>query len=222
MCRNVAPLLAALLLACTSARADDWPDVPLPDHSRGEWVSKHMVYNGLHMRAAQFTTPTTMEDALTFYRRQWRGDLTENRVGSKTVVGRPSGKHFITIELEPKGKTTRGTVGITRMPDGPPDQPVGHGFARPAGSRVVNDIRYLDTGNETRTLMLSNRLSPYVNQQFYARRLRAQGWDIADAGGCKSSSHACTARFEKKNGARMTMSVVRERQGGSVVVANLE
>lgn len=213
----------ALALTLTgAAHADEWPDVALPDGSQGEWVSRHMIYNGLHMRAGKFSSTTSADDTLAFYRKAWRGDLTENRMRGKTVIGRPHGRHFVTVEIEPRGAGAGGTIGIMRLPEGPPEQPPGHGFARPAGSEVVNDIRYLDTRNETRTLLLTNTLSPFVNQQFYLRRLRSQGWDIVDPGGCKSSSQACTARFEKKNGARMSMSIRREREGGTVVVANLE
>lgn len=215
-------LLLALLLATSAASSTDWPDVPLPDDAAPEWVSRHMLYNGLPMRASRFTTAGKREEVIDFYRKRWGTQMVQDQLGGKTILGRLDGEHYLTVELESAGAATQGTVGVMRLPKEPPREPAGHGFAKPAGSEVVNDIRYLDTRNETRTLVLTNALSPYVNQQFYVQRLRAQGWEIHDSGGCKSFSNACSARFEKKGGARMTMTIDRGRDGGSVVVANLE
>lgn len=220
MDRNAGVLM--LMLLAGAAPASDWPDVPLPADSRSEWVSKHMLYNGLPMRASRFFSATSHEQTKAFYRKLWRDKVVEDKLGDKTVLGHLDGAHYVTVELQQAGTATQGTIGIMALPTAPPREPAGHGFARPAGSRIVNDIRYLDTPNETRTLVLTNPLSPYVNQQFYVQRLRARGWEISDTGQCRSFSNTCSARFENKGGARMTMAIDRDAQGATVVVANIE
>lgn len=214
--------LLLLSLPAGPACAADWPDVPLPADSQSEWVSKHMLYNGLPMRARRFFSAASQEETKAFYRKLWQGKLVEDKLGAKTILGHLDGEHYVTVELQQEGAATQGTIGIMALPKEPPREPAGHGFARPAGSQVVNDIRYLDTPNETRTLVLTNQLSPYVNQQFYVQRLRAQGWEISDTGQCRSFSNTCTARFEKKGGARMALAIDRNARGGTVVVANIE
>ena len=211
--------LAAIVSPATAAAA--WPEVPLPADSSAEWVSRHMVYNGLDMRARRFRSGSTPEQAIAFYREAWGERMVQDQVGRKTVLGHLADGHYVTVEIEPAGGATRGTVGIMRIPDGPLREPPGHGFARPAGSEVVNDIRYLDTPSPVRTLVLTNRHSPYVNQQFYRQRLAAQGW-TPRPGACAAASSACVADFEKPGGARMRMSIRRDGDARTVVVANLE
>lgn len=225
--RRSAPLAAAfapLLLSAAAggAQAGGWPEVPLPADSSAEWVSRHMVYNGLDMRARRFHSPATPEDTVAFYRDAWRGRMVRDEVGGRTVLGHLADGHYVTVELVPSGAATQGTIGILRIPERPPATAAGHGFAKPAGSEVINDIRYLDAARETRTLMLQNRLSPYANQQFYRQRLAAQGWQSTSARACGAASTACSAEFEKKDGARMRMTVRRGDDGLSTVVANLE
>ena len=121
-----APLLLVIALGALlphgAVLARDWPDVPLPEGAQGEWVSRHMVYNGLNMRASRFMVAAKADAVEAFYRQAWKGEVVRNTLGRKTILGRADGDHFITVELTAKGGGTQGQIGIMEMakPKGTP------------------------------------------------------------------------------------------------------
>lgn len=200
-------IAAGALLA--SALAHAWPSVPLPADSRGEMVSSHMQVNGLDMRASRFTTPQGLEDVQAFYHDAWKGRMVATEFNGATILSHASRTHMITVQLTPRGAVTEGTIGITRVPGRNHDYEMGDGFARPAGTDVASDIRYLDTPTEVRSLAMYNPYPPYVNQQFYLERMRPLGWEIAEADTCRSQSARCFAQLEKPGTGRMTIATRR-------------
>src|SRR5690606_21864595 len=110
-------LTLGLLLALLSAPATaGWPTVPLPEHSKGETVSRHMTYNGLPMRASRFSTTQEVEEIVAFYARKWNGKYVVDQLEGKTIIGHADGDHYVTVEVEPAGGGSEGTVGIVEMP----------------------------------------------------------------------------------------------------------
>lgn len=190
----------AWLLPMAAAMAVDWPSVPVPDDAKGEIVSDHMVYNGIDMHASRFATHASMADMKAFYRKEWGSRMVETPSHGKTVLGHMSGRYYITVELTPSGASTRGQIGITRIPDDKPDPAsLGKGFSRPPMTRVYEDIVYMDTPEKTRTLRFGNNLSPFQNAQFYARMLRGKGFQPSQspASTCASTSSKCVSSYEK-------------------------
>jgi hypothetical protein len=224
MSMNVTLVKLAVLLSgvAVSSQVVAWPSVPLPDNSKGEVVSQHMKYNGLDMRSTRFVTLQSLEDVLAFYSKQWPGQHVVDKMESKTVVGHAEGSHYITVELEAGGSGTEGTIGIVKMPEQGETPKLGEGFYRPAGTEVVSDISYLDTPAKTRTLVLQNELSPYVNQQHYVQRLRASGWRSVESANCKPSSGECVTRFEKPSGGKMVMTMSRDESMVTSTVVTIE
>lgn len=190
----------AWLLPAAAAGAVDWPSVPVPDDAQGEIVSDHMIYNGIDMRASRFATKTSVTDLKAFYRKEWGNRMVETPMRGKTVLGHMSGHYYITVELTPSGMTTRGQIGITRIPSDKPDPSgLGKGFSKPPMTSVYEDIVYMDTPGKTRTLRFANALSPFQNAQFYARTLRGKGFlqSRSPANSCVSSSSKCVSAYEK-------------------------
>lgn len=211
-------IASVLALLASSVSADEWPVVPLPEDSRGEWVSRHMIFNGLHMRAIRIDNPRSPAEVTDFYKKIWKGTFVEDKVGDDVVIGHMQDGHYITVDVAKAGGRTQGNIGVTRVPDAPPPTKLGRWLAQPAGSRVFNDIEYLDVPEPTRTLTFGNALSPYQNHQFYQRRLLASGWRPVDAAACTAAMDGCAARFEK-GGQHMSVTFSREA-AGSVVIAN--
>lgn len=214
--------LALLCLCFMGPAVAGWPTVALPEGSQGETVSEHMNYNGLKMRASHFQTSQQPVEVIAFYAKEWKGKYVVDKLGSKTIVGHAEGNHYITVELEGVGGGTKATLGIVELPKDRTKPNLGEGFYRPAGTTVVSDIRYLDTPEQARTLVLENELSPYVNQQHYFQRLRTQGWRSVSNGNCKPSSTECVARFEKAGGGKMVMTMTRESGMTTATVVNIE
>lgn len=215
----------SLGLAIASSAALAWPEVPLPEDSQGEVVSRHMNNNGMDMRASRFVTLRGMDEVKAFYRSQWLGQIVENQVGEKTVLAHAQGDHFITVELDDRRGVVEGTIGVVRLlPASGQQTPyeAGEGFDRPVDTDIINDIRYLDGPGQARTLGMENGLSPYVNRQFHVHRLRMRGWRIAGSDSCSAHADACAVRFEKADGSRITMSMMRSAQARTQIVVNIE
>lgn len=215
--------LVLLVAALAPAMVFAWPSVPLPGNSRGESVSEDLSYNGLPMRASKFTTPLKLDEVVAFYAETWGKDgHVVTPMGNKTVVGRLESGHYITVELEPRGGGTAGTVGIMKIPRDATLPELGKGFYRPAGTEVVSDIVHRDTPGKTRTLVMKNRLSPYANLQLYGNRLGGDGWRGHVTGPCLPTSTQCLVNYERDGGGRMMMTLAREERQGTVIVVNVE
>lgn len=217
---TVLPVFAAVaLLLHGAALARDWPDVPLPEGAQGEWVSRHMVYNGLNMRASRFMVAAKADAVEAFYRQKWKGEVVRNTLGRKTILGHADGDHFITVELMAKGGGTQGQIGIMEMakPKGRP----GNGFAKMPGTRVYEDIVYLDTPQRSRSLRMHNRHSPQQNERFYARELAGRGY-VRESGSmaCEAASRMCISYFLKGDD-RIVVSLNREGDGTSIVALDM-
>lgn len=224
MRRRHASRFAALgmwVLIAASGAAWAWPSVPLPEGSKGERVSDHMKYNGLDMRASRFATPLRPAAVIDFYARQWPGTHVIDRLGEKTIIGHAQGPHYVTVELVAAGGGTEGTIGIVLLPDKAIRPVLGEGFFKPVSTEVISDISYLDTPNETRTLVMRNRLTPYLNLQHYHQRLASDGWKSEDSSSCKPASRECIVRFGKANDRRLVMTMTRQ-DAGTLLVANIE
>lgn len=207
-------LLIALAAACAGAPGADWPEVPLPEGATAEWVSRHMIYNGLHMRASRFASGLSPEQVKAFYRARWNGKLVENDVDGRTVLGHQAGDHFVTVEIWRAGAGSEGNIGITRLLKEMPRRALGEGFPQPAGSRVISDIEYLDT--EGRTIVIQSTLTPRQGMDFYRRRLEALGWQPAGESTCPIGAVSCVAQFQGPKG-RLMLTFDYDRNGTSIV-----
>jgi hypothetical protein len=214
-----AVLLAALVaLPCRPLMA--WPSVPLPAGSTGETVSRHLTYNGIDMRASQFTTGLPLDDVIAFYARHWPGQHVVDKLGAKTVVGHAEDGHYVTIELQANAGATTGTIGVVKLPGSARVPVMGQDLYRPAGTQVLSDIEHHDGPGENRTVVMRNRLSPYVNLQHFVQRLGPQGWRHNASGTCKPGSAECVAAFEHADGRAMVITMVRQQDNATSMVVN--
>lgn len=193
-----------------------FPSVPVPEGASGEMVTRHMVYNGVDMRASRFTAPQPISNVKAFYGAEWGSAMVESKLDGKTILGHRSGKHYITVELTPSGGLTRGQVGITRIPDATVATSRGEGFPALSGTLVIEDIVYMDTPQKARTLNMRNRYSPQQNDRYYDRMLRVQGYvREASAAGCTANSRKCVSYFSKGD-SRVVVAYVRDASGTQV------
>ena len=212
-------LLAGVALA-GPGQAVDWPDVPVPEGPTGETVYSPMIYNGMSMRASRFTVDLPVEEVKAFYRKRWQGRLVDTPLSPRhSVLGHlPDARHYVTVELTPRGRTTAGQIGVLQLPDRdlPPDA-VGKGFERLPRTVVAEDIVHMDTERRVRTLSMANRFSPYQNAQFYTRRLAGQGYrKEPDSDACLAMSAVCHVRYTRADD-RITVTAMRDADGTRIV-----
>lgn len=199
----------------------DWPEVPLPPSSAGEQVTSHMKNNGVDMRASQFATTAPLAEVIEFYKHKWP-DHVVNQVGGKTVIGHADGDFMTTISLAPAGAATEGIIGTSKLPREKIEYVMGDGFDKPPGTEVFNDIIYYDTADKSRTLGMTNTLSPFQNYQYYAQRMRGQGWKLQKSRPCSMVSRSCVAMFEKDDGEKIAMTLQRQQAATTQIVVNIE
>lgn len=219
---SVVACLAGGLWPCATYAAG-WPDVPVPEGARGELVSDDMVYNGLSMRASTFQVGQDMESVKAFYRAKWGASMVVTpRKGGLVLGHMEDGEYYVTIALNGMGKSTSGQIGVMRLPTKPvPANSVGSGFERPPGTQVGEDIVYKDTPRHVRTLSMVNAYSPMQNEQFYSRRLTAQGYvQEGSEGPCVDTSTSCVSRYARGED-RVTVTSTRNR-GSTTIVAVIE
>lgn len=216
--RRVRDAGTALLLAAgiQCAVAADWPELPLPEDSQGEWVSRHMIHNGVPMRAARFQSKQTPTQLVRFYERKWPGQMTVTDLGGKKILAHGSSSHFITIELSGGAAGSEGQIGIVELVKDKPATAPGAGFLMPAGTSVVTDTVYLD--NPGRTLAMNTALSPFQVDAFYKARLPDRGWRKEGGKPCPVMAQSCVTSYVS---GKQQMTLTFHRNGETTeVVAN--
>lgn len=215
--------IIATLSMAAPAVAIDWPDVPVPAGATGETVSSHMVYNGMSMRASRFTVNQSVDDVKAFYRKRWENKVVDSPLGPhKSVLGHLyQNRYYITVELAATGASTQGQIGVMLLPDKDlPEDGVGKGFERLPRTDVAEDIVHMDTERKVRTLSMVNDYSPFQNEQFYTRRLTAQGYAREQGDACMAMSAVCHTRYTRRDD-RITVTAMRE-SAGTYIVAVVE
>lgn len=207
----------ALLLMATgqSIAAADWPELPLPDDTQGEWVSRHMIHNGLPMRAARFHSELTPAQLVQYYGKLWPGQVTVTDLGTKKIVAHGTNQHFFTIEISGGLAGSEGQIGIVEVLKEKPKAEPGADFLKPSGTNVVTDTVYID--NPGRTLAMNARMSPFQADAFYKSRLPVRGWRNENSKPCSMMALSCIANYS--NGKeQMTITFNRNGETTDMVV----
>ena len=214
--RWLAPVALALAVP---AWAENWPDANLPAGTAAAAVSPRMIYNGADMRSQVFTSTLPSQDILDWYQKQWGKDWVRDSVSGWEIIGHRQGDYYVTVQVRPDGKGSRGDIGMVRIPPaGTRPKPVGVGVIRPSDTQVVNDISYPDDATPARTVAMSNKLSVWQNAGYYREHLAADGWNPSEKNQCNSGSTGCVLAFEQ--GARKMMIAVTGDDTHSDIVMN--
>lgn len=217
-------LVALMFLAVVmQAKADTWPDVRVPDGTHVSTVNKHIIFDGLDMRAKTFRSDKSQKEIIEYYKRYWHGRVVVNKMASYQVIGHKQGDYFITIQVRGYAGGSQGRIGIVNTASAPRHPHLGKGLPVPMGSKVFNDIRYPDDPVPARTVALFNDLSPRQNATYFRERLESQGWKpVAGNDACTGQRH-CLLRFTRGD-SKMTMMVMKAEsgKGQSQVVINVQ
>lgn len=193
-------LLAVASLAPHKGLATGWPDVLVPADAQAQWVSSDMLYNGLEMRILRFDVDMTKNEVIAFYNKARKEKLVQNKIGPKTVLGYEENGYYVTVELSSTAGKTTGQLGMTKLPSRKPPA-AGQGAIKPSLTKVYEDIVYRDVPGNPRSLRMGNQFSPYQNQKFYERALRAKGYVESESSSeCTASSQSCISYYQSNTG----------------------
>ncbi len=217
-------------LSCAQApgllQAKGYPEFPYSDDMDVVVVANNMDYNGLPMRAFQFSSSADEAEVVAFYEREWGEEMTNILFGDWRILSHKEGDYLMTVQIEQNTMAkTHGTLGITpmfKLVDAGSrhvqklQAGIGKDFPMPPRSEVINDIRADDGGINSRTIMFANSQSVLQNIKFYLRKMQAQGWEIL--GGYPESLDNLTALAMNKGGQKLNLSFV-SREGKTYGVA---
>jgi hypothetical protein len=221
----------SLLLVCyvpagVVRAASDWPQIEAPPRAHVQTVADDMKYSGVPMRIRKFTSETSVEGVMEFYRQRWSaGEKLKpvlNTVGEWKVIGRQSGEYYQTVQARPQGGGgSEGFIGVTTLPSKSARSSVDTLFPRLPGSQVISDIDSSDDGRVAKMLILKNELSVASNVSYYQSTLSAQDWRQNSNFGSEqrySSSHVLYFERRKESA---SIVINPDPRGGTMVVINI-
>jgi hypothetical protein len=147
----------------------------------------------------------------------------ENVLGSKHVLGRLEGAHYITLQLEPAGRGTRGLIAVTALAGAYAERAVTEidtarllsGF--PPDSRLLNRIVSSDAGKVSTYVVLTNGQDEELNLQRVKEVMRAGGLALERESDARAPGR--TAFFKGRNREAVAI-VYRDGAGQSAIVMN--
>ena len=175
-------MLLMAAAACTAAPATAWPEVALPPGAQTFDVGRQLQINGLAMRVRGFLSPEPAARLVDWFRASLGQPLVEDRRGAATILGRPQGAFYLTVQIEPAGSGARGLVALSDVPRMPAGRSEAHAqearwHARlPAGMRILNLVRATDGGRMSEHLVLECAESLAASRQALTRLLQHEGY----------------------------------------------
>lgn len=229
--RSKIGVFLSLLLVCfvptgLARAAGDWPQIEAPPRAHVQTVADDMKYSGVPMRIRKFTSETSVEGVMEFYRQRWSaGEKLKpvlNTVGEWKVIGRQSGDYYQTVQARPQGNGgSEGFIGVTTLPSHTVKPSVDTSFPRLPGTQVISDTDSSDDGRVAKTLILKNDLSVTSNVSYYQSTLPAQDWrQNTNFGNAQFNSSSHVLYFERrKESANIVINT--DPRGGTMVVINI-
>lgn len=113
---SVCALLVTFTWAIGTAHAGGvWPSVALPDHVNAYKIGEQMTVNGMPMRMQGFLSGGKVNELAQWFRQSMGKPLMENTLGSKLILGRAEGEHYVSVQLEATPQGTRGLIAVTQL-----------------------------------------------------------------------------------------------------------
>jgi hypothetical protein len=175
-------MLLVAAAAGAAAPATAWPHVALPPGVQIFDVGQQLQVNGLAMQVRGFLSPEPAARLVDWFRTSLGNPLVENRRGAATILGRPQGAYYLTVQIEPAGSGARGLVALTDVQG----MMAGRSEARaqearwqallPAGMRILSLVRALDDGRMSEHLVLESAEPLAASRHALTRLLQQDGY----------------------------------------------
>lgn len=215
-------VILALSLNCEVVFAARQETIPTPDWIAASPIAEKMVINGIPSVVHSFEADRSVEEVQQYYRQKWGRDASgkkryrEATVFPWHVLSKLEGRYLYTVQVKEKNSFESGGFlavadlrQIEKKQEGEADIP------RMANSRLINDTKSFDPGQEARTSMILNDYSVATNSSFYRDYYLDRGWTKMED---KPLEDASVLAFSKND--RQAHLVIRKTKDGSVVVMN--
>jgi hypothetical protein len=221
--------VALTLLFSGAARAQNatpWPELPLPPHSKTDWVAQDMKVNGVPMRVIHFESTVSRAEVAAYYTAHWsggyRGKPSVQVQGDETVVGQMHGPYFMTLKVDerPKG-ASEGFLSVSRIAGVKADLSPGDLPLMP-GARVVSVVESNDPGKRSRQLVVAQDAGVDMSANYYQATLGNRGWQVIEQNHVKQTDprRAADVRLYQRDRSQLSINVAPSQDGhGSTLVA---
>jgi len=212
MCKLLG-LFLSLLVVSQPLTAMDGVDFPYSEDMNVTLVAQEMVVNGLPMKAYQFHSQKSIDEITQYYAEQW-ADLNDVKFGEWRILSHRQDGYLFTVQFEKESSLmTHGLLGISPLFDMMEESDreidkkvdsIGKGFVLPPNSEVINDIKSVDLGKHSRTVVYRNQLSIGRNYQYFKTQYLNKGWlDLLAGSAANKDSQALAMN---KNGQELNVS----------------
>ena len=161
-----------------------WPTIELPADADSFSISDELSTNGVPMQLRGFITKKDVASTVAWFRAKLGQPLTENQIGRKTILGRPDGDYYVTVQIEPSEGGVRGLIGVSNMRQAlyqrQRSSAVAEAWIRdlPANTKIMNIVTSQDDGKSSTYVLASNQLSDSLNAQRATRALERRGFVV--------------------------------------------
>lgn len=159
-----------------------WPQIVIPAGITIIELGEPVTANGLPIRMRGFTSATAPAQVAELFRQSLGQPLVEDKVGTKQVLGRAQGAHYVTVQLEAAGSGTRGLIAVTELTAALNGSSASRNADQqllaklPAGFSVVSRTASTDSRNRVKHVVLTNTHSTALNSEAVKKMLGADGF----------------------------------------------
>lgn len=179
-----AALLGFGLLAM--AAEPEWPVIAMPKEvdSFAASGSGALSMNGVPMRVQGFVSGATPDRLAARFRQSLGQPLVENVREGKLILGRMQGEFYLTVQIEPAGKGSRGVAAVSHLKAAYAEREESkasteHLLARlPSGSAVISRMESVDRDTSSRQLVILNSLTEDLNRDRVKDWMRDEGMTL--------------------------------------------
>lgn len=216
-------VLVPALLYCILLSQQSWAkltDYPTPSWLDFNTIAENMVINGLPSEVYYFSSDTSSESTLNFYRKQWQShpDYTpgyrESWVSPWHILARTESGKLITLQIQDDSDNS--SLGYFTIADMDSARKVNSAdIPMLAGSKILNQSISDDGDKKSSLTLISNPSSINSNTEFYLSYYANNGWtnDVH-----QEENDSVTLVFRK--GRHEAHLVIRQLFGATQIVIN--
>ncbi len=179
-------LLGCCLTANSMALSMKQPDFPAPPRASVEVVSNNMQINGIATQVRVFKSREETGEIVNFYKELWDegeekhlpGYTITNTMEPWLLITRIEKGYLMTVQLqEQKAAGSWGYLAVSKLPrKGEKPEPIGKKIPTMHDSRVMNEIKSRDIGQNGRSVVVMSPHSVTSNINFYRSHYQTAGW----------------------------------------------
>lgn len=208
------------------------PDFPAPPKAAVEWVGQNVQVNGIKQAIRAFHTDESIEDVVSFYRKEWKRPIEKDKPGYiESIAGYPwyvisriEDGYLMTVQVQVKKNDPNGSWGYLSMSVLPGNTDKTPEFAKTIpkipGSIVMNELKSDDPGKKATTVIMSNTHSVRNNADFYRGHYLNKGWTM-ETDKRLGSEEAHSLVFKTRRN-RVTIMLLEDKEYTRVVVNSVK